>query len=96
MTEEFVAAAMKVVEAHERWGSSTETRHSGWNVQFQADEPLYEWWGKHAPERGERFARTMEECASSEVYHVRHLVNGYDWAGLGVGKVVDVGARYVS
>ena len=43
------------------------------------------------PERARRFAGAMELMQSDPGFDIKHIVNGYDWASVGSGTVVDIG-----
>ncbi|KAL4923597.1 S-adenosyl-L-methionine-dependent methyltransferase [Aspergillus undulatus] len=89
-SEETFPAAAKVVEAHERFGVSTDPTKAGYSVAFGTDKPMFEHMAQY-PERERRFANTMVEMTSTEGYGIHHLVDGYKWEGIGKAKVVDVG-----
>ncbi|KIW27721.1 uncharacterized protein PV07_07432 [Cladophialophora immunda] len=89
--EDSFPASAKVVEATEAFGASEEKNHSGWNLAFNTELPIFQYLSDH-PERAERFAETMKALTSTDGYHVRHLVDGYPWGKLTQGTVVvDVG-----
>ncbi|KAF1813460.1 S-adenosyl-L-methionine-dependent methyltransferase [Eremomyces bilateralis CBS 781.70] len=80
----------KMPEATAKWGASPETTETGFNVAFDTEMPMFKYMQNH-PAKAKRFAGLMQGMASSPRYHLRHLVEGYDWAALGNGKVVDIG-----
>ena len=41
----------------------------------------------------QRFMGTMADIGAREAYNFKHVVSGFDWAGLGDGTVVDVGGN---
>ena len=67
-------------------GSNNETAFS---IAFNTELPLFERRGQH-PEVIARFAEAMKANADSEIYNVSHAAAGYNWKGLGAGRVVDV------
>lgn len=87
--EDSFPASAKVVEATKTFGVSEEKNHSGWNLAFNTELPIFQYLSNH-PERAERFAETMKALTSTDGYHVRHLVDGYPWEELTQGTVVDV------
>lgn len=80
----------KMPEATAKWGASQETTETAFNVAFDTALPMFQYMQGH-PEKAQRFAGLMKGMSSSPRYHLRHLVEGYDWAALGNAKVVDVG-----
>ncbi|KAM0545987.1 hypothetical protein ACHAPJ_011099 [Fusarium lateritium] len=82
------AAAM--VEAHRRWPTDMDKTHTAYNVAFDTDVSFFQHL-KQFPEREKHFAGYMKSVASNRGTHLRHLVNGFDWAALGKATVVDVG-----
>ena len=93
MTEDWFPASAKVVEAHEQFGPSRERFHAPWNVANNVSgEAPFAWWAKHAPNKAEKFGRTMREGEKTEGWSVKHLINGYEWTSLPQGStIVDVG-----
>jgi 6-hydroxytryprostatin B O-methyltransferase len=83
-------ASAKLVEAHEKYGSSQEPNNSAYSIAFDTDEPMFAYLTKH-PNREQRFANTMVEMTSTEGYGVHHLVEGYNWENVGKSTIVDVG-----
>ncbi|KIX06362.1 uncharacterized protein Z518_04338 [Rhinocladiella mackenziei CBS 650.93] len=88
--EESFPASTKLVEATKKYGPSEEKNHSGWNLVFDTELPIFEYLSNH-PDRANRFAETMEALTSTDGYNVRHLLNGYSWEEFTLGTVVDVG-----
>ena len=88
--KETFPASAKLVEAVERYGDSQELNESAWNVANNTELPIFRYLEGH-PERAQRFAKTMAALTTTDGYHVRHLLNGYDWKSLGEATVVDVG-----
>ncbi|KAH7257939.1 putative O-methyltransferase [Fusarium tricinctum] len=82
------AAAM--VEAHKKWPDDVEKTHTAYNIAFDTDVSFFQHL-KQLPERQKQFAGYMKSAASNRGTHLRHMVNGYDWAKLGKAVVVDVG-----
>jgi 6-hydroxytryprostatin B O-methyltransferase len=80
----------KMVEMTERYQGSEAKTETAFNVAFDTPLPMFAWL-KGEPEHSERFGRLMGAMKAAPVYSVQHLVNGYSWASLGHGKVVDVG-----
>lgn len=90
--EETYPASAKLVEAHEKYGTSQKPNESAYSIAFNTDEPMFVHLTKF-PERERRFASTMLEMTSTDGYGVRHLVNGYKWEDIGKSTVVDVSSR---
>lgn len=88
-TEILARSAAAMVEAHENWPSSTANNLSPFNVAFGTDLPLYDYI-KEKPELQRRFENIMRLVADSPATNLRFIVNGFDWAGIGKGLVVDV------
>lgn len=89
-SEETFPASAKLVEATEKYGVSDVPGETAYNIAFDTPLPVWEHVALF-PERAARFANTMNEMLSTDGYHIRHLVNGFDWQGLADGTtVVDV------
>lgn len=83
--------AVKMPEMSEKWHGSEEKNQTAFNVAFDTELPMFGWL-RGQPEHARRFAGLMGAMRSSPAWHVRHLVDGWDWASLSRGaKVVDVG-----
>lgn len=82
----------KLVDATERFKGSEEPNETAFNIAYDTPLPMFPWMGQH-PETAQRFKRLMMSMTASEKYSPRHLAEGYDWAALGAGTVVDVSTR---
>lgn len=80
----------KMVEMTERYKGSDAKNETAFNVAYETPLPMFAWM-KGEPEHSERFGRLMGAMRQAPIYSVSHLVDGYDWNGLGGAKVVDVG-----
>lgn len=87
--DETYPASAKLVEAHEKYGNSQKPNESAYSIAFDTDKPMFSYLTEH-PDREQRFANTMVEMTSTEGYGVHHLVEGYNWEGIGKATVVDV------
>jgi 6-hydroxytryprostatin B O-methyltransferase len=90
--EETYPASAKLVEAHEKYGTSQKPNEAAYNIAFNTDEPMFVHLNKF-PERERRFANTMVEMTSTDGYGIQHLVEGYKWEDIGNATVVDVSQR---
>ena len=88
--EETFPATAKLVDAIDKYGATMELHESAWNLANNTELPIFKYLEGH-PERAQRFARTMTALTTTDGYHIRHLINGYDWRALGKATVVDVG-----
>lgn len=81
--------AASMAEAHKRWPEDTEKMHTAYNIAFNHELPFFQHLGK-SPERHKQFAGYMRSVTTSQGTHMKHLVEGFDWASLGEVLVVDV------
>ncbi|EPE30001.1 S-adenosyl-L-methionine-dependent methyltransferase [Glarea lozoyensis ATCC 20868] len=95
MTQFSMPTAAKMVEATEKWGSTSKKNETAFNLAMDTDLPLFD-FVKKSPEMTKQFAGYMRNVQSSEKTHIRHLVSGYDWKSLGNAVVVDVGGSTCS
>lgn len=95
LTEDIGPASTKVIEAHRKWPGSEEPNETGFNFEFNTGDPFYVELAKD-PERSRRFGAGMAFMTQGDLYDIRHLINGFDWAGLDEigGTVVDVGGGH--
>lgn len=77
-------------EATQRWGLTDRKNETAFNVSTKTTLPLFEYFAE-STELADCFASYMKAVQSSHGTSLKHLVTGYDWAGLGKAKVVDVG-----
>jgi 6-hydroxytryprostatin B O-methyltransferase len=81
----------KFVDAVEKWGNDGEQNHTALNIAHNTELPFYPYMMTHKdPSVTARFHGLMEGLDNSEGHSVKHTINGYDWAAIGNGKVVDV------
>lgn len=92
VVEEGFIGASRTSETAERYRGSQERNHAPWNVGHGIDLPTFEFFETN-PKRMARFFGNMENMGGQDAYNIRHLVEGYDWTGLGNAKVVDVGGN---
>lgn len=90
-TESILLGGAHHCEALDKWPGSESKRETGVSIGFHnpGQTSLYEEI-KKIPERIQRFGLAMELFSSGEGYEPISLVDGYDWAKLGAGTVVDV------
>ncbi|KAL2005746.1 hypothetical protein VTN00DRAFT_10239 [Thermoascus crustaceus] len=69
---------------------SDEPNKSGWSHYHDTDKPAWEYYASH-PEMARRFAGAMSAFANGHGNSPSFLVQGYPWASIGNGTVVDVG-----
>ena len=89
MAEASAPMAAKLVEATEKWGDTVQKTETAFNIAMDTDKPFFDYLSA-SPHLTKRFAGYMKNVMTSDGTNVRHLLNGFDWAGLGEAKVVDV------
>lgn len=62
----------------------------GWSHYHDTDKPAWEYYASH-PEMARRFAGAMSAFANGHGNSPSFLAQGYPWASIGSGTVVDVG-----
>jgi len=90
LTEISSRSASKMVEKTERFGFTSSKNETAFNIAFDTDLPFYGYLSQNSA-LGARFAGTMRFLGAGQEFHLDHLINGYDWAGLGEATIVDVG-----
>ncbi|KAH7048249.1 O-methyltransferase-domain-containing protein [Macrophomina phaseolina] len=93
ITGETFPAAPKIVDALEKWGARPEEPwQCGFCLAFDTGErSVFEYWSQEHPEKLDRLAIGMQDAATDAGWEPSHLRRGFNWAGLGRAKVVDVG-----
>ena len=89
ITNTSAPVASKLVEATERWPEAARKNETAYNVAFNTDLPFFEHLNTN-PQRVKEFASYMKHVQQGEGTSLRHLVQGYDWAAIGKGQLVDV------
>ena len=89
MTNTTTPMANKLVEATEKWPEAVRKTETAYNVAFETDLPFFEHLNTD-PKRVKEFAGYMKHIQQSEGSALRHMVQGYDWAAIGKGRVIDV------
>ncbi|GAB7347679.1 hypothetical protein MBLNU459_g5246t1 [Dothideomycetes sp. NU459] len=92
-TEVVFPSAAKVVEATERFGSSESHSNAAFNVAWDTEMQSMK-WAMEDPVKAGWFAGLMKTYQQSSPFRMDHVVNGYDWKGLGAGLLVDVSATF--
>ncbi|KAI1142787.1 sterigmatocystin 8-O-methyltransferase [Hypoxylon sp. FL0543] len=83
--------ALSMTAAHDRFTpASVAKNETAYNVAFDTELPFFDHLSLD-PANTAEFAGYMRNVTTSEAVDVKHLVNGYPWADLGSGLVVDVG-----
>ncbi|KAJ5504021.1 hypothetical protein N7463_006895 [Penicillium fimorum] len=90
MCEASVPAALHLVAATKQWPTSQGRTETAYNVAFDTELPFFDHLAT-LPDRTRQFAGYMKNVTSSEGTKLDHLLAGFDWAGLGSAKIVDVG-----
>ena len=90
IVDETFSSGPRIGAVAEMFPKSEERNHSPWNVAHGIDKPMFEYFETN-PKRMTRFLGHMDTLGGSQGWNIKHLVNGYDWEGIGKGKVVDIG-----
>ncbi|KAH8786018.1 sterigmatocystin 8-O-methyltransferase [Diaporthe sp. PMI_573] len=80
----------KLVDAVEKWPDVQEQDQTAFNLAHNVKGTYFENVAKDA-KNAELFASGMATQWELPGYELHHLLDGYDWAGLGNAKVIDVG-----
>ncbi|KAK2610911.1 hypothetical protein N8I77_004300 [Diaporthe amygdali] len=80
----------KLVDAAEKWPDVQEQDQTAFNLAHDVQGTYFENVAKSA-KNAELFASGMATQWELPGYELHHLLDGYDWTGLGKAKVIDVG-----
>lgn len=86
--EEWGPASVKAVDALSQFPNSQEQHEGAFALAFDR-ETIFEYLAKR-PERQRVFGSAMGNFSKGASHKVKHLVENYDWQGLGESTVVDV------
>ena len=70
-----------ILDALERWGPSSEPTETAHNLCNATPLPMFGFLAQN-PERARRFGAGMRFLTRGSSYDLRHLLSGFDWAGL--------------
>lgn len=91
LTARSAPTALSMTAAHDQFSpASVAKNETAYNVAFTTELPFFDHLSLDPASTAE-FAGYMRNVTTSEGVDVKHLVNGYRWADLGTGLVVDVG-----
>ncbi|GES66777.1 O-methyltransferase [Aspergillus terreus] len=82
--------ALAMADVHEKWPDTPDIAHTAYNIVFNTDMPFFKHLSQQ-PERHRQFAGYMRAVTASQGTHLNLIVEGWDWASIGRGLVVDVG-----
>ncbi|KAH8730334.1 hypothetical protein GQ44DRAFT_674326 [Phaeosphaeriaceae sp. PMI808] len=86
-----VPTAYRFADATQKWGKTTETNETAFNIAMDAGVPFFDYL-KENSRVNTMFSLYMRNIASSEATSFKHMITGFDWANLGPhATVVDVG-----
>lgn len=86
--EEWGPAAVKAVDALQKYPGSQEPNETGFGLAFEG-QGIFQYLGQR-PDRAKVFGSAMGDFSKGASHKVEHLVENYDWKSLGNGTVVDV------
>ena len=86
--QEVWPAATRTADAIEKWPGSKERYESAY--QLAHDRTIYETLALY-PDKQARYDNAMGAFSNDRSFSIENVTNGYDWAGLGEGTVVDIG-----
>ena len=93
--QEMWPAASRTVDALVKWPGSEEPTQTAFNLANNTDDPIFVELAKY-PERARRFATAMTFFNRKPGFENKYVVEGYDWAAVGDGLLVDVGGSHGS
>ncbi|KAI0423455.1 sterigmatocystin 8-O-methyltransferase [Xylaria sp. FL1042] len=89
-TEETWSASTRMVDALQKWPGTQEPHETGFTLANGGERSIYKIL-EVDPRRALRFANGMKAYMLMQEYNSSHVLNNYDWAGLGKVHIVDVG-----
>ncbi|KAI6083657.1 O-methyltransferase [Hypoxylon rubiginosum] len=79
-----------MIDALQKWPEGSEPNETGFQLANNITDSIYSVLGND-PIRGAQFGNAMKLEATSPTRDPKHLIDNYDWAGLGPAQLVDVG-----
>lgn len=87
--EESMVASGWLSAAVEKYPGSQERNHTPWNIAYGVEQPFFD-FAETQPKRMNSFMAAMMTQAKVPEYDPKWVVQGFDWASIGSGTVVDV------
>ncbi|KIW32377.1 uncharacterized protein PV07_03929 [Cladophialophora immunda] len=88
--ETTASTAVKMTEMTSKYGGSEKPNETAHNIAMETDLPFFAYLSKN-PKIAARLQAAMKFVGGAEETHTAHLIQMFDWAGLGEAEVVDVG-----
>lgn len=95
MTQFSMPSAAAFAEATEKWGATDQKNQTAFNIATRTDAPIFDFFAQSS-KFANQFASYMKSVQASHGTSLKHLLNGYDWEGLGEAVIVDVCAYFLS
>lgn len=93
LTEDCAPMVAHQIDAIEKWGhGSQEANQTAVNYAYGGQGSFYDFI-RSDPVRERRFGTTIQQVSEQPSSSVKHIQNGFDWASLGKGTVIDVGGH---
>ncbi|OQV07453.1 hypothetical protein CLAIMM_11883 isoform 2 [Cladophialophora immunda] len=87
--ETTASTAVKMTEMTSKYGGSEKPNETAHNIAMETDLPFFAYLSKN-PKIAARLQAAMKFVGGAEETHTAHLIQMFDWAGLGEAEVVDV------
>ncbi|MCJ1316072.1 hypothetical protein MMC15_001392 [Xylographa vitiligo] len=91
--QEMWRSASRTVDAMVKWPGSQEPTQTGFSLANDTTDPMFVELAKD-PARAQRFANAMTFFTMKPGYESKYVVEGYDWAAIGKGLLVDIGGSH--
>ena len=93
LTEDCAPMIAHQIDAIEKWGhGSQEPNQTAVNYAYGGEGHFYDFI-RTDPVRERRFGATIQQVSEQPSSSVTHIQNGFNWASLGNGTVIDVGGH---
>jgi len=89
LAEASAPMALKLTDATDKWGETAIKTETAFNLAMNSDLPFFDYLSQ-SEKLTKRFAGYMKSVTATQGTAIDHLLKGFDWAGLGDAKVVDV------
>jgi 6-hydroxytryprostatin B O-methyltransferase len=95
MTRYSAPTAQHFADATARWGDTQASNQTAYNIAFNTELPFFQHVAE-LKERTEMFGKYMRSLGQSEALAPRHVLDSFNWEGLGKAHVVDVSLSFFS
>lgn len=87
-----IPMAIRFADATQKWGVTKNKTETAFNIAMDTELAFFDYLNE-TPDFRKRFAGYMKCVTATQGTAIEHLIEGFDWASVGNGLVVDVSSK---